>query len=329
MTHLQQDQTRPHAETTPFSIEMPHALRLIDTHFGIDRILRDTGRDILKPYYAQSKHGYLRLNSHRGCMHISLNPDGHFDPDGHFTQIREVSDQIRQIGARNILELGSGMGFNALSLADMHQDVRITGLDLLPQHVKTARKAARARSNVSFTQASYEDVPDSLYGVDLVFAIETLCYASDPDRAARHIAAALVPGGRFVMYDGFRRPDFDAAPEDVITASRLFEVSMAVTSGFWRCADWEAALERAGLRVLRSQDLTRDSIACMRKYQARAVKLLTTPKYAALRYLMPKYLLGNAIAGLTGPFAIEGKTPNTGRSEASITYNLILAEKPA
>lgn len=319
---------RPRAEETPFCIGLQDALALIDARFGIERILQDTGRNIVKPYYLQSRAGFDRLNSHQGCMHIALNPDGHFDPDGYFTQIREISAQIEATKAKTVLELGSGVGFNVLALGRKHRDIEITGVDLLPQQVKTARKRAGAAANLRFVQASYEDLPHDLHRADLVFAIETLCHATDPDTVARQIAATLVPGGRFVMYDGFRRPDFDAAAEDVITAARLFEVTMAVTNGFWRLSDWQSALERAGLRVLHMQDLTRDSIPGMRRFQRRAVKFLTTPKYRILRYLMPRYMVRNSVAALTGSFATEGPVPGSNRAGACVSYNLLIAEKP-
>ena len=236
-----------HARTTPFAMPLPDALGHVDRVFGIETILSDEARDIVAPYYVQSEPGYKHVHSQKGCMHMALNPDGVYTEDGYFTQIRDVAYQIRQVRAARVLELGSGMGFNTLALAPDHATVQFTGLDLMAHHVKTAAKDAAHLPNVGFRQGSYTDIPADLHGADVVFGLETLCYATDLDAVARQIADAMAPGGRFVMYDGFRRADFDAAPEDVQTAARLFEVTTAVTRGFHMIEAWQAALARAGL----------------------------------------------------------------------------------
>ncbi|MCC1480582.1 class I SAM-dependent methyltransferase [Roseibaca sp. Y0-43] len=318
----------PHAKTTPFAMPLPEALAHVDRVFGIDAILADEGTDILKPYYVQSEPGYKRVHSEKGCMHMALNPDGVYTADGYFAQIRDVAYQIRQVQGTSVLELGSGMGFNTIALAPDHPDVQFTGLDLMEHHVKTANKDAGHLPNATFRQGSYTDIPADLHGADVVFGLETLCYAEDLDAVAAQIAGAMAPGGRFVMYDGFRRADFDAAPEDVRTAARLFEVTTAVTGGFHMIEAWEAALTRAGLVVLRSEDLTDQSIAGMRYLHNRAAKFFRSWKYRVLKHVMPKYLIRNAVAGLVGPYMIEGAGPNSGDTMGAITYSVLMAEKP-
>lgn len=322
--------TFSHARQMPFSLPLPEALARIDSTFGIKRIMAEEGRDILQPYYIQSEPAYQRIHSQKGCMHVALNRDGQFDPDGYLEQIREVTRHIRDLGATRVLELGSGMGFNSVALGTEHPDVRFTGLDLMPHHVKRATERAQeaALGNVIFQQGSYQDIPTDYDGVDLVFGIETLCYATDIDAVARNVARVLAPGGRFIMYDGFRRPDFDAAPKDVILATQLFEVTTAVTNGFFKLSDWYNALEKAGLRVTRTEDLTDATIPAMRVLQARAYKFFKSWKYRFLRHIMPKYLIWNAVAGLTGPFMIEGPEPDNGLAGGCLTYNLLVAEKP-
>jgi len=317
-----------HAKTTAFAMPLPEALAHVDRVFGINDILSDEGQDIVVPYYMQSEPGYKRVHSEKGCMHMALNADGVYTADGYFTQIRDVAYQIRQVQAARVLELGSGMGFNMIALAPDHPDVHFTGLDLMDHHVKTARKDAAHLTNARFRQGSYTEIPADLQGADVVFGLETLCYATDLDAVATQIAGAMAPGGRFVMYDGFRRADFAEAPADVQTAARLFEVTTAVTGGFHRIEAWEAALTRAGLVVLRSEDLTDHSIAGLRYLHNRSARFFRSWKYKLLRHVMPKYLIRNAVAGLMGPYMIEGAGPKSGDTEAAITYSVLMAEKP-
>lgn len=318
----------PHAKTTPFAMPLSQALAHVDRVFGVDTILADEGKNIVAPYYVQSEAGYKRVHSEKGCMHMALNADGVYSADGYFTQIRDVAFQIRQVQACRVLELGSGMGFNTIALAPEHPEVHFTGLDLMAHHVKTANKDSAHLPNAGFQQGNYTEIPANLRDVDIIFGLETLCYAADLDAVANQIATAMAPGGRFVMYDGFRRADFDAAPQDVQIAARLFEVTTAVTHGFHTIEAWDAALTRAGLVVLRSEDLTDQSIAGMRYLHNRAAKFFRSWKYRVLKHVMPKYLIRNAVAGLVGPYMIEGAGPKSGDTMGAITYSVLMAEKP-
>lgn len=317
-----------HAGNRPFPIPLDTALAHVDRVFGIDRVLALEGAEIVAPYYRQSGPGYRRVHSEAGAMHIALNPDGRFDRSGYYAQTEEVARQIAATGARRVLELGSGTGFNSLHLAAAHGSVAFTGLDLMRHHVRRSRRAARNRRNLTFIEGSYAALPPGLDGQDVVFGVETLCYAQSPDTVAREVARALAPGGRFVMFDGFRSADFDRAPADVITAARLFEITTAVTAGFWHRSDWTRALERAGLRVLRADDLTADAIACMRRLQRPALRFFADWRLRLMRHLLPRYLVLNAVAGLMGPYMIEGAEPASGAPRGALLYGSILAEKP-
>ena len=317
-----------HAGNCPFALPLDAALAHVDRVFGIDRVLALEGAEIVARYYRQSGPGYRRVHSEAGAMHIALNSDGRFDRAGYYAQTEEVARQIAATGARRVLELGSGVGFNSLHLAATHESATFTGLDLMPHHVRRSRRAARSLENLHFIEGSYAELPRGLEAQDVVFGVETLCYAQSPVTVAREVARALAPGGRFVMFDGFRCADFDCAPADVITAARLFEITTAVTAGFWRQCDWTAALERAGLRVLRADDLTADAIACMRRLQRPALRFFTDWRWQALRHMLPRYLALNAVAGLMGPYMIEGADPAAGDTQGALLYGCILAEKP-
>jgi arsenite methyltransferase len=321
--------TPQHARFRPYTMPLAEALERIDKVFGIEKILADEGVDILQPYYRQSEFGYKRVHSQKGCMHVALNTDGVYDIDGYFTQTREVTAHIGHTGASQVLELGSGMGFNTLTLAPQHTNVAFTGVDLIDHHVATAQKGAKGMANARFVQGSYQDLPEGMPEAEVIFAIETLCYATDLDQVAQQVAQHLKPGGRFIMYDGFRRPDFDQAPADVILATRLFEVTTAVTGGFWTLKAWEDALTRAGLSMVKVGDHTDDTIACMRYLQDRSARFFRSIKYKFLRPIMPKYLIRNAVGGLTGPYMIEGADPLAGQDRGALTYNVMIAEKPA
>lgn len=319
--------TDPRATNGAPWLTLARALELIDKTFGIDRMLADQGKDVLAPYYRQSRIGYDRVHSELGCMHAAINPEGVYDPAGFLVQPRCVSEQIAGIGAARVLELGCGMGYNSLWLAPRHPAVEFTGLDLMESHVQAAEGRRGANRNLSFMQGSYEPVPEGLGTFDLVFAIETLCYAQQVDMVCAAIARALRPGGRLVMFDGFRTGDIADWPPEMQRATQLYEIGVAVNRGFFGIGAWEAGLQRAGLRLLVEEDLTGAVLPGLRVLQARALKYLDDWKRRLAVKAMPKYLARNAAPALLGPICCAGPAGDTPPQGHTIAYRKIIAQK--
>ncbi len=329
----------PQPPVAPLHMDLPQALRHIDRSFGIDRILAEEGVDIVTPYYIQSERGYRRVHSSAGAIHMALNTDGRFDPDGFYTHSRAVAGVLRARSAGSdaqssegqglrVLELGCGTGFNALALAREFPHLRIDALDLLAHHVEKATAQARDLPNLRFTQGSFEAIPPELAGADLIFAVETLCHAHDIDKVAQQIADALAPGGQVLIWDAYRSPDFDRKDAQIKQATRLFEITTAVNQGFRPRARWEDALRAAGLKLQPAQDLTWQTLPSLRRLHGYATRYFTSWKHRLLRPFLPRYLALNAVAGLLGPFVAEADTGGAQTETACLGYHLLSAEKP-
>jgi arsenite methyltransferase len=316
---------------TPFPVTLDQALDLIDRHLGIDAMLADQGQDRVAPYYAQSRAGYDRLHSGRGCMHVALNGDGVFHPRGFLSQPGTVGWHIRDIGARRVLELGAGLGFNTRHLAARHPEVDFVALDLLADHVAETRRRAGAEGlgNVTVTEASFDDLPPGLGRFDVIFAVETLCYATDPARVAAGIATHLAPGGRFVMWDPLAARPLADLPAPMATATRLYALGVALTRGLWRAEDWVAALTGAGLTLRANADQTLPALPGLRHLQDRALQMTGTLRGRLALRALPRYLARNAATALTGPFVCFGPGPLPDLTAGSITYRRIAAEAPS
>ena len=57
----------------------------------------------------------------------------------------------------------------------------------------TAKAQAAGFANLGYEQASFEPLPERYRDMDVIFGVETLCYAQDLDAVARSVAAALRP----------------------------------------------------------------------------------------------------------------------------------------
>lgn len=308
--------------------QLKDLLALADKAFGSARVMKDWGAEIIPEYYAQSGPVYERVHSSQGCMHGALNPEGAFSYEGYLVQPRAVLDEIRKLQATRVLELGCGKGFNSLFCAQHMDQVAFTGTDLLPAHVTRARDFAQeaGQGNVRYEQASFEPLPDRFRDFDLAFGFETLCYAKDTDVVAASIAAALRPGGRFVMYDMHAASNADELPTDLARATRLYEVSVAITRGFLPAGQWEASLTRAGMVVDAPQEMTHDLLPGLYRQQEMAVKSLSDWKKRIAIKAMPQYMARNAIAALLGPFICKLNRPE---NDGVLVYQKITATKPA
>ena len=311
----------------PTTATVSEMLKLVDKAFGIDRVMKDWGREIIPEYYAQSGPAYERMHSTQGCMHGALNDDGVFSYDGYLVQPRAVMAEVAALKGARVLELGCGKGFNSLFCAQHMDEVQFTGTDLLPAHVERARLFAQeaGRSNVSYEQASYEPLPDRFRDYDVAFAFETLCYAKDTDLVAASIAASLRPGGRFVMYDMHAFGNADDLPADLARATRLYEISVAITHGFLPAGQWEASLTKAGLIVDPVQDLTAQLLPGLYRQVEMGHRTLTSWKKRLAIKAMPPYMTRNAIAALFGPAICRlGREKDDG----VLAYQKITATKP-
>lgn len=315
----------------PFPVTLDQALKRIDQTVGIDSLLADQGQDRVAAYYAQSRIGYDKLHSGQGCMHVALNRDGQFSRKGFLAQPRRVARHMAEIDGTLVLELGAGLGFNARHLAATHPLARITALDLLPDHVARIARDARDQGlpNLTAIQGSHQDLPAGLGRFDVIFAVETLCYATDPDRVAAGIAAHLDPGGRFLMFDPLATRDEDALPSQMALATRLYRLGVALSRPLWRAEDWIRALTGAGLTIRQDLDLTAQAMPGLRLMQDKALDATgSTLKRLAFR-AMPRHLAGNLATALTGPFVCAGPGPQPDLGAGSIAYRCLVAEAPA
>lgn len=304
-------------------VELGEALDWIDRDFGIERLLADSHSDFVASYYRQSLPGYSALYNRWQCMHLPLQGDPHDGDEGWFAQADAVSALLDGRPGQRVLELGCGLGANALHLAARHPQTEVLGLDLMAQHVARATARAQGLPNARFRQGSFEALPADLGTFDAVLAVETLCYARDPVRVAAGIARLLRPGGRLVFFDAHRRADFAAFPAPLGTATRLYEVATAVTRGFRPEGTWERALTAAGLSV-RTEDITLRTRQGLLALQHRSRKAFTDPRWRLALRLMPRYLARNAVAGLLG-YPVCFGTAGTGAPQGPVAYQKILA----
>jgi tRNA (cmo5U34)-methyltransferase len=144
----------------------------------------------------------------------------HWDPDAYLDMVRRevpdydrVQDELARatdgIDARRVLELGTGSGVTARRVLERHPHAQLTGVDS-SEHMLAAADLADADLRL---QDLRDPLPDGPF--DLVFSALAVHHLEAPQKAdlIARVAAALAPGGRFVLADVVVPDD----PADVVT----------------------------------------------------------------------------------------------------------------
>lgn len=129
--------------------------------------------------------------------HIYLN-----EIDRRFVPVVEATISSAGLTAGdNVLDLGTGTGAVAQRAAlTVGPSGRVVGIDISPDMLALAqqRVTALGLDNLTLRDGSAESIPVDDGTFDVVLACLSMMYVIDRESAAREIARALRPGGRFV-----------------------------------------------------------------------------------------------------------------------------------
>lgn len=172
--------------------------------------------------------------SEDALTHENLKPVDEFHIGG-VAATEALLDPLGIGPATRILDLGSGLGGPARFMVRRY-GARVTGIDLTPDFVETARRlCALVGIEADFTAGSALDLPFADASFDLVTLIHVGMNLPDKPRLFSEAARVLAPEGRFAVYDVMR---FGAHPE--------FPLPWATTPGASFLDTPEAYLAAAG-----------------------------------------------------------------------------------
>lgn len=212
------------------------------------------------------------------------------------------------------LDAGCGYGATILDLAP-RLGGDWTGLTLSPEQQRrgTAALAAAGLADRARIELRSYDAP--LPGrFHLIYGIESLIHSANPAATVRHLAAALEPGGHLVVVDDMPLEDMPAEARARLDGFRRF----------WRCpvaptrAGWRAALEGAGLAVVKERDLNP-----LLRVRGRAE---AAPRLAQLGWR--RRLLGPLGLAVRIEAEIGGLHLETLQTDGFVEYRVMAARKP-
>jgi arsenite methyltransferase len=303
-------------------MSVDQALWKINKLFGIDRLLSGFEIDATVSYYSESDWAYRLYHSQSNAMHMAVSTDDTLDSRDYYYQPKFVSTQIDKIDAKRVLELGCGKGFNSIFLAKTHPTVSFIGTDITPVHIESAQKDKESLKNLEFEYGNFNKLnfPDESF--DVIFAFECLCHANDFQEPLQEIFRLLKPGGKFIIFDGFRRSQLSEFPKNIQDATRLTEMAMAVQNGFSILEDWLKCANQSGLKVDIANDISLRIQPDLRRLQKMSTIFFNSYWISQIiKTILPAHLVQNSVAGILMPYVTQTHL-------GSLTYHEIVLSRP-
>jgi ubiquinone/menaquinone biosynthesis C-methylase UbiE len=142
--------------------------------------------------------------------------------------------------ARDVLEIGCGIGVGPANLARAHR-CRVTGIDRSPRMIEWARKRAREHGvddRVTLRVADVTDLPFEDGTFDVAFAESVLAFVGHQSLALREMVRVVRPGGHVGFNESIWTRDL---PPEVEAMARDMGAEVQPV------ATWRSLCEQAGL----------------------------------------------------------------------------------
>lgn len=190
---------------------------------------------------------------------------------------------IANIGPeQRVLDAGCGIGGSSIWLAK-HAGCRVVGITVSDQQVEHARRNARRHGvaeRVEFQRADFCQTPFPDESFDVVWAVESSCYATDKRDFFREAHRLLRKGGTLIACDGYAtRREFDAAEwQAVMDCLNGWAVPNLAS-----VEEFQAGLEECGFQEVHITEATRETMPSSRRMYMTA--LLTYPMQLTMQWL--------------------------------------------
>ncbi len=183
-----------------------------------------------------------------------------------------LAETARLTAADQVLDAGCGVGGSAIFLTD-RLGCRVTGVTLSVRQAAAARRNAARRGLGALARFAVMDYSATAFRpatFDVVWALESVCYAADKRAFVREAHRLLRPGGRLVLADGFAARERYTGSERATMAGWLHNWAVRGLDTVERFA---GHLDAEGFRTLVVRDVTANVMPSSRRLYLRSLCL--------------------------------------------------------
>ena len=300
---------------TSYSTDTVTADQIVEYDDDLDLRLKQIGRIIDIPsiidgsqenpqiinYFKETKFLYRFWHSWEGYLHFGISYDGKHKRENFKEQARIVERYIREIDAKNVLELAYGMGTNTAFLARRNPDVTFDGIDLALKPLKRYAKIP----NAHFQQGDFHDLSafeDDTY--DVAFVIEALCYSTNKLHVFREVKKKLKRDGLFIIIDAYRRDRATPLSQSEDVMIRLIEKGVALEM-FEYVGDVESYM-REEYSIVAAEDFTENILPSTINLERKSHAYFAHPMFARIvNKILPYDVVKNYIVIYLTPTSIR------------------------
>ena len=179
-----------------------------------------------------------------------------------------------------VLDAGCGVGGPSIFLAGL--GCKVEGITLSAKQVEECRSNAgkfNLENKINFTQQNYLDTSFADNTFDVVWAIESVCYAWDKLDFTKEAFRVLKPGGRLVVADFFCQPVPEGSAEEKLM--QKWTNSWAIKS-YATVAQFTEDLAAARFSDIKADDITVNVKPSIRRLYLSFFPGLVTTTFAQL-----------------------------------------------
>ncbi len=168
---------------------------------------------------------------------------------------RAVAKKLDIKPGSKILDAGCGIGGSSIWLAS-NFDVEVTGISLAASQIKKAEQYAKQKGvadRVTFRAADYTNTPFEDESFDIVWGLESICYAVQKKDFVQEAHRVLKPGGQIMVADGFAfKTDFTEEEGKYVQAF----LDGCVVPNLATVEEFRKAMEGTGFKGIQYEDIT-------------------------------------------------------------------------